>query len=133
MQPQKKILLIEDEEFIRDLYASDIQRAGFVIDAVGTGKEGYEKLAANTYDLLLLDIMLPDTNGLEILKKVKGDETKKSMKVVLLTNLGADNIIKEGFRIGADGYLIKSAYNPDQIIEQVKKILEGKPRAVISS
>lgn len=121
-----RILLIEDEEFIRDLYTEELRKNAFEVDSVGTGKEGFEKLAQNKYDLLLLDIMLPDTNGLEILKQVKQNPATNTLKVILLTNLGQEVIIREGFQLGADKYLIKMSYNPDQIVAEVKDILEGQ-------
>ena len=117
-----KILLIEDEEFIRDIYTDELTNGGFQVDSVGTGREGFEKLAQNRYDLLLLDIMLPDTNGLEILKKVKQNPQTKDLKVVLLTNLGEDSVIKEGFKLGADKYLIKMSYNLDQVVQELSLI-----------
>lgn len=121
-----KILLIEDEEFIRDIYTQELTKNGFQVDSVATGKEGFEKLAQNKYDLLLLDIMLPDTNGLEILKQVKQNPQTRNLKTILLTNLGQDTVIKQGFELGADKYLIKMSFNPDQIVAEVKNILEGK-------
>lgn len=121
-----RILLVEDEEFIRDVYTQELTKNGFQVDSVGTGKEGFEKLAQNKYDLLLLDIMLPDTNGLEILKQVKQNPATKALKTVLLTNLGQDTVIKQGFQLGAEAYLIKVSYNPDQIVAEVKNFLEGK-------
>lgn len=121
-----RILLVEDEEFIRDLYTGELTKNGLQVDSVGTGKEALEKLAQNKYDLLLLDIMLPDTNGLEILKQVKQNPATKALKTILLTNLGQDVIIKQGFELGADKYLIKMAYNPDQIVSEVKSFLEEK-------
>lgn len=121
-----RILLIEDEEFIRDIYTQELTKNGFQVDSVRTGKEGYEKLAQNKYDLLLLDVMLPDTNGLEILKQVKQNPDTKTLKTILLTNLGQDAIIKQGFELGTDRYLIKMAYNPDQIVAEIKNILAGK-------
>lgn len=121
-----RILLVEDEEFIRDLYTGELTKNGLQVDSVGTGKEALEKIAQNKYDLLLLDIMLPDTNGLEILKQVKQNPATKALKTILLTNLGQDAIIKQGFELGADRYLIKMAYNPDQIVSEVKSFLEEK-------
>lgn len=122
-----KILLIEDEEFIRDIYTEELKKNGFEVDSTSTGKDGFEKLAQNKYDLLLLDIMLPDTNGLEILKQVKQNPETKNMKVIMLTNLGQDAVIKEGFQLGADKYLIKMSYNPDQIVAEVRNTLEEQP------
>jgi PleD family two-component response regulator len=68
--------------------------------------------------------MLPKIDGLEILKAVKGTEAVKDKPVVLLTNLGRESIIKEGFALGADGYLIKSEYDPGQVVQEVERFLE---------
>jgi DNA-binding response OmpR family regulator len=121
---QKKIVLIEDDEFIREMYETEIGAAGFKVSAFGTGKEGLAAIRSETFDLLLLDIMLPDTNGLDILKMIKADEKTKGLKVVLLTNLGQDSVMKEGFSLGADGYLVKVSYNPDQVVAEVKNFLK---------
>lgn len=120
------ILIIEDDQFIRDIYTDELIKNGFAVDSVGTGKEGLDKLSQNKYDLLLLDVMLPDTNGLEILKQVKQNPATKSLKIILLTNLGQDAAIQQGFKLGADKYLIKMSYNPDQIVSEVKMYLEEK-------
>ena len=118
-----KILLVEDEFFIRDLYCRIITAAGFEVIVAEDGEEGV-KLSKGIPDLILLDIMLPKMNGLKVLKEVKSDQATKNIPVVLLTNLGQDSIIKEGFKLGAEDYLIKLAYNPDQVIEKVKGILK---------
>ncbi|SRR5258708_6026141 len=121
---QKKILLIEDEEFIRELYVRQLKLAGFNIEGFGTGKEGLDAATANpTYDIVLLDIMLPDTNGIDILKQLKQNPKTQKMPVVLLTNLGQESVLKEGFALGAKGCLIKASYTPNQIVEEVKKML----------
>lgn len=122
---EKKILLIEDDELIRQMYAAELSNAHFKVTEAATGEEGLKALQQNQYDLLLLDIMLPGTNGLEILKQIKQNPQTKTLKVVLLTNLGQETVIKQGFELGAIGYLIKAAYNPDQIIQEVKNFLAG--------
>src|SRR5581483_2033554 len=122
-----KILLIEDEDYIRDLYKRQLDQAGLSTDAFATGQEGLSAVAANHYDLILRDIMLPDTNGLQILKEVKQNPSTKATTVVLLTNLGQDVIIKEGFELGAEGYLIKASLTPNQIVQEVKNALAKKP------
>jgi two-component system, OmpR family, response regulator ResD len=122
----KKILLIEDEEYIRDLYKRQLDLAGLATDGFGTGNEGLAALKQNHYDLVMLDIMLPDTNGLQILKEIKNSEATKNIPVVMLTNLGQDAVIKEGFELGAEGYLLKSSYTPNQIVEEIKNVLIGK-------
>lgn len=116
----KKILIIEDDSFIRDLYKRQLDLAGFQTDAVGLGEEGLMALKTNMYDLVLLDIMLPHMNGLDVLKQIKGDEKHKNTPVILLTNLVQDNLIKEALALGAKDYIMKVSYTPDQIVEKVK-------------
>jgi len=123
-----KILIIEDDVFICDLYKRQLELAGLPTDGVGTGKKGLVALRQNEYDLILLDIMLPDINGLQVLKEIKKGERTQSIPVVLLTNLGQDEVVKEGFKLGADAYLIKAAYSPNQIVEEVKNILSKKQK-----
>lgn len=121
-----KVLLVEDEEFIRDLFKRQLDLSGFTTDAFGTGQEGLTALTRNAYDLALLDIMLPDINGLQILQNIRQNANTKNLVVVLLTNLGQDAVIKQGFELGADGYLVKAAYTPDQIVQEVKNIMQKK-------
>lgn len=118
-----KLLLVEDEDFIRDLYKRQFEKSGFIIDAIATGNDGLNAALKNIYDLIILDIMLPDLNGIEILKQLKQNETVRNIPVVLLTNLGQDDVIKEGFKFGAVGYLIKAAYTPEQVVKEVTSIL----------
>ena len=119
----KRILLVEDEEFIRDIYKRQLEKAGYVVDGFRSGQEALASLSQINYDLALLDIMLPDMNGLEILKKMKQNVVTKVIPVVMLTNLGQEEIIKEGFTLGAQGYLIKASYTPDQVVLEVNNIL----------
>lgn len=121
-----KVLLVEDEEFIRDLFKRQLDLSGFTTDAFGTGQDGLSAITKNAYDLVLLDIMLPDINGLQILQSIRQNPTTKNIVVVLLTNLGQDAVIKQGFELGADGYLVKAAYTPDQIVQEVKNIIQKK-------
>lgn len=129
----KRILLIEDEDSIRDLYKRQLSVAGFAIDAFSNGKDGLAALNKNSYNLVLLDIMLPDLNGLQILREVKQNEAIKATPIILLTNLGQDMVIKEGFSLGAEGYLIKASYTPDQIVQEVTNILNKKTPTPIES
>ncbi len=127
MPPQgKKILIVEDETFIADLYSRELTKAGFQVDVANDGTTGLQKLIAGPYDLLLLDIMLPGINGLQVLKEWKMKNLMSTMPILLLTNLGQDEVIKEAFNMGASGYLIKAAYTPQQIVNEVQNALAGK-------
>lgn len=118
--------MVEDEAFIADLYARQLTLAGFTVKVAHDGLAGLKQLESETFDLLLLDIMLPGINGLELLKQWRAKSPKSTMPVLLLTNLGQDSVIKEGFDLGAQGYLIKASYTPDQVVNEVKNALQGK-------
>jgi len=121
---QKKILLIEDDDLIRDLYKTELETAGYSIDGYATGKEGLDALGKNSYDLVLLDIMLMDTNGLIVLKAIKANDATKDIRVIMLTNLGQDKIIKSAFELGAEGYLMKLHMTPEDLVKEVKNALQ---------
>jgi len=120
----KKILIIEDDFFIRELYQRQLQKENYEVAVATDGAEGLVQVASQKPDLILLDIMLPRLNGLDLLRTLKSKPETANIPVILLTNLGQESVIKEGFTLGADGYLIKSAYTPSQIIEEVKKFME---------
>ncbi len=129
----KKILLIEDDESISFLYKRQLDLSGLPTDAFLNGQEGILAATQKKYDLILLDIMLPDINGLDLLKKLKENESTNKIPVIFLTNLGQEAIIKEGFKLGADGYLIKASFTPDQMVEEVKILIqqfEAKPTVI---
>lgn len=122
----KKILLVEDEKFIADLYAHVLNKANYLVKIAGNGGDAIKILEKEKFDLLLLDIVLPDMNGLEVLRQWKLKNVQTNMIIILLTNLGQDATIKEGFVLGATGYLVKASFTPDQIVNEVKNALEGK-------
>lgn len=120
----QRILVIEDDRFLRELYDELLREEGYGVDLAADGEEGLAKVSKGGYDLVLLDIMLPKMDGLEILRQLRDKHPEKpNGSIVLLTNLGQDSIIKEGFNLGAAGYLIKSAMNPDQVLSEVKVFL----------
>lgn len=119
-----KILIVEDDQFLREFYQELLTAEGYFVDVAGDGETALVKLQNNEYNLALLDIMLPKKDGVQILRdlKIRGPRTS-GLTIVVLTNLGQDVIIKECFDLGADGYLIKSALNPDQVLTEVKSYL----------
>ncbi len=121
----KKILLVEDEDFIRELYERQLIKAGFAVKTAADGQSGLDTLKTETFDLLLLDIMLPGINGLQLLREFKTHNPSSPMITILLTNLGQEAVIKEGFELGAQAYLIKASYTPDQVVNEVKNALFG--------
>ena len=122
--PPIRILLIEDELNIREVYTELLREAGFEVLEASDGDIGLQWALSENWDLMLLDIMLPKKDGLEILTHVKKEDRLKEKPVILLTNLGRESIIQEGYSLGAIGYLIKSEITPDEVVKSVRKALE---------
>lgn len=119
-----KILLIEDEDHIREVYKEELESSGFIVNACPTGKQGLEQFFKDEFDLILLDLVLPDISGLHVLKEIKKDISKKNIPVLILTNLDQDIIKRQGMELGAQAYLEKVANTPDIIVGKIKDILE---------
>jgi DNA-binding response OmpR family regulator len=124
-QPQKKVLVVEDDQYLRDLYVEILEAEKYVVDHAAEGLEAYQKMFQGGYDLVLLDIMLPQMDGLKILSKLKNETppVKPNSKIVILSNLGQESAITQTLGLGASGYMIKSEHTPDQVIAKVKGYL----------
>ncbi len=121
----KRILVVEDDQFLREFYLELLQSEGFTVEAGADGEAGEQKLLIGGYDLVLLDIMMPKKDGLQVLRDLKVAHPQKPNKqIVMLTNLGQDPVIKQCFELGAAGYLIKSAMNPDQVLTEINNFLQ---------
>jgi len=118
-----KILVVEDEQDLRDLYVQILQQEGYVVDNAEDGEKAYDKLSKNEYDLVLLDIILPKMDGLQILEKLAKINKMKFDKIVLLTNLGQDLVVAKALDYGVRGYMIKSDYTPEEIVNEIKGYL----------
>lgn len=115
-----KILIVEDDNFIADLYERELKNDGFEVTVAGDGIIGEVKAKEIKPDLILLDIMLPNRNGLDLLKILKEDPLTKAIKVLVLSNLGQEEAIKKALDMGAEGYLIKSSYTPKEVLNEIK-------------
>lgn len=122
----KKILVVEDEQYLRDLYVEILKNEGFFVDEAKDGEEAYQAMYRGGYDLVLLDVLLPKMDGFEIMKKLKEETPPQTPNstVVMLTNLEHPNSIAKGVELGIRGYLIKSDYNPEELLEEIKRYLE---------
>lgn len=121
----KKILLIEDDPFLIDIYTTKFKKVGFSIETAIDGEEGLRKLKEGKFEFLLLDIVLPQIDGWEVLKKIKNEKSKnknlKNLKIIILSNLGQKEEIEKGLKLGATKYLIKAHFTPSQVAEEIKK------------
>jgi DNA-binding response OmpR family regulator len=119
-----KILIVEDEKDLRDIYEEVLKEANFEVITATNGKEALKLLNNEKIDLMLLDLMMPEMDGMEVLKVVRADSVKYGqLKVIVLTNLSSDIVIKESFEAKADGYLMKAELTPQQIVDEVNGFL----------
>ena len=120
----RKILLVEDDSFLSDIYQVKMTNEGFEVAAAMNGVEAIESLEKGLYpDLILLDIIMPYMDGMEVLRKVKSSEDWKNIPVILLTNLSDKSQIEECMSLGASDYLVKSHYTPSMVMERIYSLL----------
>lgn len=132
----KKILLIEDDPFLIDIYNTKLKEEGFTVDIATDGQKGLRKIKEEKFDLVLLDIVLPQIDGWEILRKVKSQNYIPSrhppakagpslnVKIIVLSNLNQKAEVEKGLEMGATKYLIKAQYTPSEVVEEIKNILK---------
>lgn len=120
----KTILCIEDDRFIGEMYVRSLRNAGYKVDWVVNGEEGHRAALAKPYDLMLLDIMLPDKQGTDILKDLRGGSTDKipNTRVLVLTNFDQDEESRIAMQSRADGYLIKADITPKKLLEIIQSL-----------
>ncbi len=116
-----KILLVEDDPFLVEIYTTKLKEAGYDVVVAEDGDTALRKINEDTPDLMLLDIVLPNFNGWEILRKIKSDKNK--VKVVVLSNLGEKEEVEKGMKLGATKYLVKAHYTPSEVVKEIKQII----------
>lgn len=120
----KKILVAEDDLFLRELYTDILKAENYNVDAASDGEETLEKMKIGGYDLVLLDIIMPKMDGLEVMRQMQDNTPQTPNKcVIFLTNLDKDEEIKTALQLG-QGYLIKSQITPGSLVDEVKIYLE---------
>jgi len=121
----KKILVVEDEKDAMQIYLDILNNANFDAKGVSNGKQALEILEKEKFALMLLDIIMPEVDGLETLQNIKKyPEKYGNMKILMLSNIGGDIAIDKAMKIGADGYMLKSETEPMDLVNIVNKYLE---------
>jgi DNA-binding response OmpR family regulator len=119
----KKILIIEDDKFLRDLMEKKLLNSDYEVVTAEDGSSGLEMVVSESPDLVLLDILLPTMSGWEVLAKLTQSPKTENVPVVLLTNLGDQNDIERGLKLGVKDYIIKANFTPAEIVEKIKQCL----------
>jgi len=120
----KKILIIEDDNFLRELIVQKLMAEGFEMSEAVDGEEGLKKVKEIKPDLVILDLILPGIDGYEVLYQVKKDPSTTKIPVIILSNLGQKEDVERGLKMGAIDFLIKAHFTPAEIIEKVKASLK---------
>ena len=117
---QPRVLLIDDDQFIVDMYVLKFNEEKFLIETARDGKEGLGKVKQFNPDVILLDIVMPVMDGFQMLEELRKDT--KPWKVILLTNLGQKEDVERGMRLGANDYVVKAHFTPSEVVEKVRRI-----------
>ncbi|MGB2762342.1 MAG: response regulator [Minisyncoccales bacterium] len=118
------VLLVEDDTFLIDIYTTKLEQDGFSVRVAKNGQEAFELLKKEIPDILVLDIVLPQIDGWEVLSELKKNAQWKAIPVIILSNLGQKAEVKKGLDLGVQKYLIKAHYTPEEVVEEIKKILK---------
>ncbi len=121
-----KLLIVEDDPYVVRLYQRLFALEKFEVEIAADGLDGIHKAKSFKPDLILLDIMMPIMNGLEALQKLKDDPATKDMQVIMLTNVGEDSVVEIARSFGAQDYLVKSDFTPEEVLKKVRSYLKEK-------
>jgi len=123
-----KILIVEDDPLLSRMYQIIFSSNAYEVTAAADGQDGLNQIRSQKPDLILLDIMMPKLNGMEVLKQIKNDPEVRNIPVVVLTNLAGNTDVQSALELGAVRYIIKSENKPRQVEEIVRGILAGYTR-----
>jgi CheY-like chemotaxis protein len=119
----KKILFIEDEQVVQKTFGEILAKSGYKVISALDGEIGLKLARKEKPDLILLDLILPKTHGLEVLNILKKDKDTKDISVIILTNIEGMEEVEKAIKLGAEAYLVKTAYNLEELLEKVEKII----------
>ena len=122
-QKSNYILVVEDDYFLRNLLLHKIEQEKLPFDTAVNGSEALEKIKAKIPAVIILDLVLPDTDGFEVLEKIKKQPYTKDIPVIVVSNLGQKDEIERCLKLGANDYLIKANFTPKEIVEKIREYL----------
>lgn len=124
----KTLLIVEDDPLMQRMYQKIFTFEKYEVQTASNGEEGLEKVRSLKPMVVLLDVMMPKMNGLQVLEKIKADPDTKHIPVVMLTNLAGEKDAENALMKGAVKYIVKSEYDPKQVVAMVKEIIAAHSR-----
>ena len=125
--PEPLLLVVEDDENLAKLLGYNLERAGYKYHLSGTGEDALEQLALRTFDLMLLDIMLPGIDGFEVCRKIREHQLLKDLPIIMLTAKGEEIDKVLGFELGIDDYVVKP-FSPRELNLRIRAVLKRDRR-----
>lgn len=119
VKKKRKILCIEDEHFISELYDRSLTKAGYIVKVIADGNEALREAQTDHYDIILLDLMIPNLTGIDILRTLR-DQSKTphlKAKIIIITNLDQRDDVRADIEKQADGYLVKAEMTPNELVD----------------
>lgn len=131
-----KILIVDDDQDLRNIYSQVLKKAGYEVDTAKDGTEGYSKIMQGGYDVVLLDVVMVDVDGLSILKRIyekkkEAQQTQSSDSfiyngpIIILSQVDQPQIIDSAYTYGAKGYILKSNIDPQRLPDKISEILRS--------
>ncbi len=127
---ERKILIIEDEKYLLEMYQSRFEKSGHQVLTAANGRTGLKLAQRERPNLIILDILMPTMDGFEVVKKIRADSQLKKIPILILSNLGQPDEIKEGLRLGADDYVIKTDLTPSELLEKAERMLDRRGASI---
>src|SRR3989344_4673574 len=119
----KNILLIDDEAEVAQVFQTGLSVAGYSVVVASNGQSALDAVKNNKFDVILIDQMMPDMSGIDVLKTLKASEETKNIPVAMLTNFGHDELVKEALNLGANDYILKYQVAPNDLAAKVKSLV----------
>ncbi|MCK5085332.1 response regulator [Candidatus Parcubacteria bacterium] len=119
-----RVLLVEDDDFLRDICEIKLKKEGFNVTTSADGIDAFKKIKDIKPQLVLLDVILPGMDGFDILKQTKENVETTLIPIIMLTNLGQNDEVQKGLDMGAEDYIIKAHFTVDEIVEKVRSIIK---------
>lgn len=133
-----KILFVEDDPFIAEIYIKKFEASGFEVENMTTGKSALKAILTGKYDIILLDLVIPEMSGMEVLKEVQDNpEYPKGLKIIVFSNLSSQEDREQCMALGAMGFISKTEFSPSEVVVEVNRFLrqfseQGKNEARIN-
>ena len=121
---KQKILIVEDDRFLHDLSKKKFINEGYQVVSAFNGKEALERAQTELPTLIVLDILLPEIDGMDVLEGLKKDPKTRNIPVIIVSNYSDRERIQQGLKLGATDYMIKAHFSPDDIVKKVKEIIQ---------